>query len=56
LIGIKKLATRYIDRYNFRRFHTFTYRVGRQVKKEMDIPIKKLEYLKTLEINTNVLV
>jgi hypothetical protein len=55
LIGIQKLCVRYLQRFNFDRYHTYTYRVHSKMIREYDIPFERLQKLKILKINDNLL-
>ncbi|OAV63404.1 Integrase core domain protein [Bacteroidales bacterium Barb6] len=56
VFGIMDLCKRYLERFNFRRYHSYTYRLNSKVHKENDIPAKRLEYLKSLPVNSNVII
>jgi hypothetical protein len=55
LIGIQNLCARYTQRFNFDRYHTYTYCSHSKMIREYDIPFERLQKLKTLELNKDLL-
>jgi hypothetical protein len=56
IYGVQNLCSRYIERFNFNRYHTYTHRENSKVKISYDIPFKRLQAYKLLETNKNNLI